>query len=52
MSDKRVELLFIIARTALRCERLLLRLGDMDERRVLAHNDECVRLNGVMEELR
>ena len=44
--------LLIAARTALRCERLLLRLvlerardGD-----VLAHNDECIRLKGYSKE--
>lgn len=50
--DNYTRLLLIAARTALRCERLLLRLSldKLGENDVLTHNDECIRLQGIVED--
>ena len=52
MSAWERNVLLLVARTALRCERLLLRLV-LERARgndVLAHNDECVRFAGYSKE--
>ena len=48
----KLNILVIVARTALRIERNLLAMDkEKTEQRVLAHNDECIRLRGLMGEL-
>lgn len=51
--DNYTRLLLIAARTALRCEKLLLRLSlnKLGENDVLTHNDECIRLQGIVEDM-
>ena len=46
------DMIALIARTTLRIERHILRIGleKMSDSQVLEHNDDCIRLRGLMEE--
>ena len=46
-----IGILAIVARTVLRIERHLLTIDKgKTEKRVMAHNDECIRFRGLMED--